>query len=126
MLNNQTVDEYIALYSPDVQLLLQKVRQTIQAAAPDAVEKISYGIPTYFEGENIIHFGGSKHHIGLYPSSSGIEAFADRLKNYKTSKGAIQFSYHSPIPYDLIAEITTYRVLEAKRRQKSTPTKAQY
>lgn len=116
MLPVTTVDEYIAQYSPQIQEICQNIRRTIHEAAPAAIEKISYGLPTFHDGENLIHFGVAKKHIGLYPTSSGVAAFAQRLTEYKTSRGAIQLPLTKPIPYDLIREITMFRVQEAKER----------
>lgn len=113
----QTVDAYIAQYPEAVQVVLESVRKTIREAAPHAQERISYGIPTYFDGENLIHFGAAKRHIGLYPTSSGVTAFANRLTDYATSRGAIQFPLNQPIPYALIREITLFRVQEAAAHQ---------
>ena len=113
----QTVDAYIAQYPEAVQAILESVRQVIREAAPHAQERIAYGIPTYFDGENLIHFGAAKQHIGLYPSSSGVTAFTDRLTEYRTSRGAIQFPLNKPIPYTLIREITLFRVQEAAAHQ---------
>ena len=110
----QTIDEYIAAFPADVQVKLNKVRQTIQAAAPDAVEAIKYAIPTYVLGKNLVHFAGYKKHIGFYPTPAGIEAFQTQLAAYKQSKGAVQFPFDQPIPYDLIGEITRYRVKQVK------------
>ena len=112
----QTIDEYIAQYPQPVADILRKVRETIRDAAPEATERISYGIPTFYDGENLIHFAAAKKHIGLYPTGSGIHAFAEKLTGYRTSKGAIQFPLNAPIPYGLIREITEYRVREAKAR----------
>lgn len=118
MLSVATVDEYIAQYSPQMQEICQNIRRTIREAAPNAIEKISYGIPTFYDGENLIHFGVAKKHIGLYPTSSGVTVFAQRLAEYKTSRGAVQLPLTKPIPYDLIREITLFRVQEAKMRVK--------
>ena len=112
-----TIDEYIAQFPENIQAICQKIRETIRSAAPDATEKISYGLATFFEGENLIHFGVMKNHIGLYPTSSGVAAFADRLTEYKTTKGAIQFPLKNPIPYSLIYDITAFRVQEARNRR---------
>ena len=112
----QTIDEYIACYPQPVAEILRKVRQTIRAAAPQASECIRYGIPTFYDGENLIHFAAAKRHIGLYPTASGVAAFADRLTGYRCSKGAIQFPLDKPIPYDLIRDIAEYRVREASLR----------
>ena len=118
MPNIATVDEYIAQFPPDIQQRLQEVRQTIREAAPQATEKISYQMPTYHQGENLIHFAAAKHHIGLYPSSSGVAAFADRLTAYRTSPGAIQFPLDQPLPLALIRDITLYRLAEAQARKR--------
>jgi len=106
------IDEYIAVQLNDVQPILVKVRDIIRAAAPDAVEKISWQMPTYWQGENLIHFCAHKNHLGIHPGA--IDNFPDELKKrlapYKTSKGAIQFPYNKPIDYELIADITRWRV----------------
>lgn len=106
----QNVDEYIASFPPDRQEILSKIRDVIREAAPDATEKISWQMPTYHQKENLVHFAMQKNHVGFYPSPGGIEAFAEKLAEYKTSKGGVQFPLSKPIPYDLIREITQYRV----------------
>jgi uncharacterized protein YdhG (YjbR/CyaY superfamily) len=80
--------------------------------APDATETISYGIPTFKYHGNLVHFAAYKKHIGFYPTPSGIEEFKPKLSAYKLSRGTIQFPLGEPIPYDLIHEITAFRVLE--------------
>lgn len=104
------IDEYIAEQAEDVQPLLQKIRETIHAAAPDAEERISWRMPTFWQGRNIIHFAAFKKHIGLYPGDKAVAAFAERLKDYKSSKGAIQLPLNKPIDYELIADITRWGV----------------
>lgn len=105
------VDQYIENYPSSVQILLRKIRQTILKAVPDGVEVMSYGIPTVdLRGKHVVHYAAFKNHIGFFPTPSGIEAFQNKLLPYKTSKGAIQFSYNKPIPYDLIQEIVRYRI----------------
>jgi uncharacterized protein YdhG (YjbR/CyaY superfamily) len=113
-----TIDEYIALFSDDIQRILKKVRETIRREAPLAQEKISYRMPTFYQGENLIHFAAMKHHIGLYPGAEAVAVFAPRLTKYKTSKGAIQFPLSEPVPYELIAEITRFRVKAAAGKGK--------
>lgn len=105
-----TIDEYIAQQSEDVRPTLIRVRETIRSAAPNAIEKISWRMPTFWQGENLIHFASFKKHIGIYPGDLTLTPFADKLGEYRHTKGAIQFPYDNPIPYDLIAEITAYRV----------------
>ena len=104
----QTIDEYIAAQPEEVQKYLKQVRYAIRGALPEAQEKISWSMPTYWNGHNIIHFAGFKRHIGLYPGPEAIVEFADQLKEYKTSKGAIQLPFHKPLPLKLIAEIASW------------------
>lgn len=106
------VDEYINQYTGEVKTRLEKIRKLIKESAPAATETISYRMPTYKQGKNLVHFAGYENHIGFYPTPSGIEAFQDELKHYKTSKGAIQFQHNEPIPYELIKRIVQYRVQE--------------
>jgi uncharacterized protein YdhG (YjbR/CyaY superfamily) len=107
MNNSKNIDDFIAGYPKEVQLILQKIRSTIKQAAPEAKEKISYGVPTFtINGKNLIHFSAYKAHIGLYPGPKVIESLKDELKHYKTSKGTIKFPLDQPIPDSLIAKIT--------------------
>ena len=102
------IDEYIAVQDEAVQPRLNAIRETIRSAIPDATEKISYQMPTYWKGRNIIHFAAFKNHIGLYPGGEAPVVFADRLKDYKTSKGTIQFPLDKELPLELIAEIAVW------------------
>ncbi|HHW27658.1 MAG TPA: hypothetical protein GXX23_10065 [Firmicutes bacterium] len=104
----KTVDAYIAAQPDDIQPLLRQVRNTIRTALPDVEERISWGMPTYWKKHNIIHFAASKKHLGLYPGEEAIEFFSDRLKEYKASKGTVQFPYSKPLPLELIAEIAKW------------------
>ncbi|MGH1803472.1 iron chaperone [Enterococcus gallinarum] len=107
----ETVDQYIAGF-PDHSTVLQEVRNLIKTVLPDAEERIRYQMPTYFQTENIVHFACSKEHIGFYPTPSAILAFEKELQPYKTSKGTVRFSFTEPIPYELIARITAWRLQE--------------
>ena len=107
-----TIDEYIATFPDAIQKLLQEVRATIKAAAPDATEKISYQMPTFFLEGNLVHFAAFKNHIGFYALPSGNVAFQKELTKYKTGKGSIQFPLDQEIPYDLIGQIVEFRVAE--------------
>jgi uncharacterized protein YdhG (YjbR/CyaY superfamily) len=111
-----TIDEYIALFPAEVQEILKKIRATVHEAAPDAQEKISWQMPTFWQHENLVHFAAHQSHIGFYPGASGVEAFVDKLKEYKASKGTIQFPFSKPIPYELIRGITRFRVNEIMRK----------
>jgi uncharacterized protein YdhG (YjbR/CyaY superfamily) len=108
----KTIDEYIAGFPGDIQEILQKIRRTIHEAAPDAVEAISYQMPTFKLSGNLVHFAGYKSHIGFYPVPSGIEKFKAELSVYKQGKGSVQFPLDQPIPYDLISRIVKFRVEE--------------
>lgn len=107
-----SIDEYIAAFPEDIQAILQAIRATIHAAAPDATEKISYAMPTFYLEGNLVYFGAFKNHIGFYPVPSAIKAFAEELAPYKRSTGGIQFSLEEPMPLDLIRRMTEFRVIE--------------
>jgi uncharacterized protein YdhG (YjbR/CyaY superfamily) len=108
----KTIDEYIKAFPPDIQNILEKMRQTIHNAAPEAVEAISYRMPVFKLNGILVYFAAYKSHIGFYPTSSGIEAFKNELSSYKWSKGTVQFSLDKPIPYDLVEKIVRFRVKE--------------
>jgi uncharacterized protein YdhG (YjbR/CyaY superfamily) len=108
----RTIDEYIAGFPPDVQAILEKVRQSIHQAAPAAQETINYAIPTFALHGNLVHFAAFKKHIGFYPTPGGIERFKNELSAYEQAKGSVQFPIDQPIPYDLIGEIVRFRVQE--------------
>lgn len=114
MIMNKPKDtnEYIAGFAPEVQQLLEKVRSTIQKAAPEAVEAISYGMPAFKLNGNLVYFAAFKSHIGFYALPSGNEAFQKDLSQYKTGKGSIQFPFDKPLPLELITKIVKFRIEE--------------
>ncbi|HEU0051640.1 MAG TPA: DUF1801 domain-containing protein [Longimicrobium sp.] len=112
-----SIDEYIAGAPEPVRPLLAEMRAIIHAAAPEATEKISYGMPTFFLDGNLVYFAAFKHHIGFYPAPAAIEAFEEELKRYKTSKGAIQLPFDEPLPRDLITRIVELRVAENRGKK---------
>lgn len=114
----KNIDEYIGRYPKDVQAKLRKIRATIRTAAPTATEAISYQIPTFKLGGNLIHFAAFPKHISLFPTSSGVARFQKELAGYETSKGTIKFPLDRPIPYGLITRITRFRVKENSERAK--------
>lgn len=118
-----SIDEYIASFPEDVQAILQTIRTTIKAAAPDATEKISYQMPTFFLKGNLVHFAAFKNHIGFYPAPRGIEAFSDELAKYKGAKGSVQFPITEPMPLDLIRRIVEYRVMDNLQKADSKKKK---
>jgi len=111
----ETIDDYIKTFPTDVQSILEKMRQTIRKAAPEAIEAVSYQMPTFkLNGKNLVHFAAFKSHIGFYPIPSGIEAFRRELSQYKQGKGSVQFPVDKPIPYDLVEKIVRFRVKEIR------------
>lgn len=111
-----TVDEYILHFPSEVQEILQALRKLVKDTVPEAEEKISYQMPTYYLNGNLIHFAAYKNHIGFYPTPSGIEAFKNELSNYKGAKGSVQFPIDKPMPFDLIRKIVEFRALENKNK----------
>ncbi len=107
-----SIDAYISQYPATVQELLQQIRTTIKKAAPKADEAISYGMPTFKLHGNLVHFAANKAHLGFYPAPSAIVAFENELKDYVTSKGAIQFPFDKKLPLALVTKIVKYRVKE--------------
>jgi len=112
----ETIDEYIATFPEDIQTILEALRATIRAAAPEAEERISYQMPTFALHGNLVYFAALKNHIGFYPTSSGIAAFQQELSRYEGSKGAVRFPINQPLPMDLIRKIVAYRVAENLNR----------
>jgi uncharacterized protein YdhG (YjbR/CyaY superfamily) len=108
----ETIDEYISLYPPKVQEILQKVRLVIKKAVPDAMEAIKYQLPTFVLNGNLVHFGAFKNHIGFYPAPSGLSEFKQELSVYEGGKGSIRFPLDREIPFDLIRRIVEFRVME--------------
>jgi len=115
----RTIDEYIETFPKNVQSLLEKMRQTIRKAAPEAVEAISYQIPTFkLNGRYLVYLAAWKNHIGFYPIPSGTEAFKKELSQYKRGKGTVQFPIDKPIPYDLVRKIVTFRMKENSEKER--------
>jgi uncharacterized protein YdhG (YjbR/CyaY superfamily) len=107
MADFSTVDDYLATFPPNVQEILQKVRETILAAVPEPAEKISYQIPTItMDGKSLLYFSGWKQHISVYPLPEGDEALMAELEPYRAGKGTLKFPLNKPIPYDLITRLT--------------------
>jgi len=114
-----TIDEYIKTFPKETQKILREVRATIKAAAPEAEEKISYQMPTFFLNGNLIHFAAFKNHIGIYPTPSGTEAFKDEISKYQGAKGSIRLPTNEPMPLKLISRIVKFRVAENLKKAKS-------
>ena len=104
----ETIDQYIEEQDEGIWSRLNEVRQILHTAIPEAQEKISWSMPTFWKGKNIIHFAASKNHLGLYPGGEAITVFADRLADYDVSKGTIRLSYNQPLPKELITDIAKW------------------
>lgn len=117
-----TIDEYITAQDDDKKAVLHQFKKIIKYAAPKAEEVISYGMPAFKQGSVLVYFAAMKEHYGFYPTSKPIEVFKDKLKPYKTSKGAIQFPADKPLPEKLITEIVKYRLKEVADEEQLKPS----
>ncbi len=113
-----TIDAYIMSRPPGVRGRLREIRRLVAKLVPDAVEKVSYQMPTFYLNGNLVHFAAHAGHIGFYPTPSGIERFKAELAKYKSSKGAVQFPLEEPLPLDLIARIVRFRAEENRSKKK--------
>ena len=111
----QTIDEYIAVQDEAVQPKLIAVREILRTAIPEAEERISWSMPTYWKGRNIIHFAASKRHLGLYPGGEATMVFADELKDLDVSKGTIRLPWNKEFPTELIQRIARWCYEEYKK-----------
>ncbi|MDR7870108.1 MAG: DUF1801 domain-containing protein [Tissierellaceae bacterium] len=112
----ETIDEYIDGCTKDVKEKLIHLRRIILEVSPDLLEKISWGMPTFYFKGNVIHFASNKKHIGLYCGKSAVEEFSDLLQEYKTSNGTIQIPYTKELDVELIQNITKFN-LEMNRNK---------
>lgn len=103
------VDEYIAAAPEAVRPLLESLRAAIKDAAPDAVERMGYGMPGYYLNGGLVWFGAYKNHIGFYPAPNGLDAFEAELSQYARTKGSVHFPLDQPLPLDLIERIVRFR-----------------
>jgi uncharacterized protein YdhG (YjbR/CyaY superfamily) len=112
-----SIDEYISTFPEDLQKILEELRSTIKAAAPDAGETISYNIPTFtLNGKYLIYFAGWKNHISLYPIPIGTDAFNKQVSKYVEGKGTLKFPIDKPLPLKLITKIVKLKVAESRKR----------
>lgn len=103
----KTIEAYIMCQDEEKQADLFLVRQALQQALPEAEERISWSMPTYWRNHNILHFAASKKHIGLYPGSAAVTEFREELKKYSVDKGTIRIPYGS-VDTDLIQKIALW------------------
>ncbi len=118
------IDGYISKFPADVQAILQKVRETIRHAAPEAKETISYMMPAFMQHGILVYFAAWAKHIGMYPPISGNKTLEKAIARYAGPKGNLQFPLDEPIPYDLIGKLVKLRVKQdsekaaAKRKKR--------
>jgi uncharacterized protein YdhG (YjbR/CyaY superfamily) len=113
------IDEYITIQTPEVQILLEQMRQTIKKAAPNAEEVISYNMPAFKYYGMLVYFAAYKKHIGFYATPTGHSEFKEKLSAYKQGKGSVQFPLDEPLPLNLITKIVKFRI-EENLKKKST------
>jgi uncharacterized protein YdhG (YjbR/CyaY superfamily) len=118
-----TIDEYIQAFPKNVQSRLETIRKVVRELAPEAQERISYQIPTFYLHGNLVHFAAFKNHIGFYPTPSGISTFQKELSKYKNGKGSVQFPMDEELPIELIRRMVKYR-LEKNRKKAPARSKA--
>lgn len=106
----ESIDEYIARFSPQVRAILRRIRTTIRKAAPDAQEAISYKMPTFKRRDILVHFAAFDKHIGFYPPVRHDARLRKAVAIYAGKKGNLKFPLDRPIPYDLIEKIVKHRV----------------
>ena len=111
----ETIDEYILAQDEAVQPKLREIRELLRAAVPDAEERISWSMPTYRKGRNILHYAASRKHLGLYPGGEATTVFAEELKEYDVSKGTIRLPWNKELPAELIQAIARWCYKEYKK-----------
>lgn len=118
-----TVDGYIAAFAPEVRTILQRIRQVVRKAAPDAEEIISYRMPALRQSGIVVYYAAFKHHIGLYPPVAGDARIEKAASRYAGEKGNLRFPLDEPIPYELIARITKLRLRQNLAKAASSRAK---
>ena len=114
----KTIDEYIMGFEPMIQKTLNELRNFIKSEVPEATEKMSYGMPTFYLNGNLVHFAAFKDHYGFFPAPSGINTFEKELVPYRKGKGTLCFPLNKPIPWDILKKVIQYRVEENLRKIK--------
>jgi uncharacterized protein YdhG (YjbR/CyaY superfamily) len=112
----ETIDDYITSFPDKTQRILKMLRETIHKTAPEALESMSYGMPTFkYKNKPLVYFSGWKEHIGFYPTPGGINSVPE-LEKYRTGKGTLQFPLNKPIPYTLIQKVVKSRMEEIEKK----------
>jgi len=114
-----SIDQYISEADEKAKEMLRSLREIISEAAPGTTECISYGMPAFRLRRVVVYFAAFKNHVSLFPGASGVATFAEELKQWKCSKGTIQFPIGQPLPVELIQKIVAFRLEEETERDKS-------
>jgi uncharacterized protein YdhG (YjbR/CyaY superfamily) len=114
-----TMDDYIRMFPREVQKKLESIRKLVHELAPEAQEKISYQIPTFYLNGNLVHFAAFKTHIGFYPTPSGVSEFQEELSKYKNGKGSVQFPLDEALPMELIKRMVKFRIEKNQKKAKA-------
>lgn len=114
----KSVDEYIAIAPKEVRTKLTEIRAAIKAAAPQAQEKISYGMPYYGYKGRLVYFAYAKHHIGLYAMPPIVDDHKSELKKYQTAKATIRFPLNEELPISLIKKLVKAGVKRNEKEKK--------
>ena len=115
----RNVDDYLSRVPEDSRVALEKLRRTIKSMVPDAVEGISYQIPTFkYQGRMLVSYAAFAEHCSFFPGAAPIKAHRNELKSYQTSKGTIRFPASKPLPSALVKKLVKSRIEENERRQK--------
>jgi len=117
MIHHNSVESYISSFPTETQKLLEQLQTIVKQTAPEAEERISYGMPSYKFNGMLVYFAAYANHIGFYPGTACIIAFKEELSNYKTSKGTVQFSLKNPLPMNLIINMIHFKIKENLRRK---------
>lgn len=110
------IDEYINSFEPKIIEILRKIQNLVKENAPNAIEKISYKIPSFHDNGIIIYYAAFKNHFSLFPPIHGDEKLLEAIKPYANAKGNLLFKYKNSIPWDLIEKVILRRILENKQK----------
>jgi uncharacterized protein YdhG (YjbR/CyaY superfamily) len=118
----KSITEYINAAPKEARKKLREMRACIRSSAPGAQESLKWGMPAFSYRRILVAFAAHKHHIGFYPTSSAVRAFAKELSKFATARGSIQFPMEKPLPLPLIRKITTFRVRESIEKDRKWRT----
>lgn len=115
----ENIDQYIVGFDPEVQEKLKSIRELVHETIPEAVEAISYQMPSFkYKGKILVYFAAFKNHIGFYATPESNQEFKDELSEYKTTKGTIQLPYDKPLPMELLRKIILYKAMSNETQKK--------